>query len=212
LATATSDESFTEEVEDRLDNIFGDLEDTPPAESKETPVVEHPLRDLKTIVLSIDWEITGDVMTGFVEQVALLQDKYRQDKIVLVFLQLLGSIGEYIRTQLGKSHPEAFKILTSLFDQLEKVVLSKSMSEIEKKKILSAELEKYKKLKIQLHPQKVPKEKKTVAAAPVPKAPTQQRQGLVEVIQEMKTDLMAEIRSLKEEIKSLKAQLKNLAK
>ena len=146
----TDNEAINEEVEGRLDNLFGD-EDTAAdiiEDSHESD--DSPLRELKTIVLSIDWEITDEVMTNFVEQIAILKDSLKDDKIVLVFLQLLGSLGEYIRINKGKSHPGAFKILTSLFNELDKVVQSKDLTESDKKKILSAEITKYKTLKEQL--------------------------------------------------------------
>jgi len=85
----TNGDQFSEEVEDRLQNLFGEEEPPEAAETKSDDIKPHPLRDLKTVVLAIDWEITDEVMTSFVEQVAVLQDTYRNDKIVLVFLQLL---------------------------------------------------------------------------------------------------------------------------
>ena len=58
METPTEGDSINEEVEGRLDNLFGDedtaadiLEDSHESE-------DYPLTELKTIVLSIDWEIT----------------------------------------------------------------------------------------------------------------------------------------------------------
>jgi hypothetical protein len=158
LESPTDDDAINEEVEGRLDNLFGD-EDTAAdilEDSHESD--DSPLRELKTIVLSIDWEITDEVMTNFVKQIAVLKDRLKDDKIIIVFLQLLGSLGEYIRINKGKSHPGAFKILTSLFNELDKIVQSKDLTESEKKKILSAQLTKYKTLKEQLIKAKPKKE------------------------------------------------------
>jgi hypothetical protein len=208
LAPESNDDTVTEEVEDRLEDLFGDEEATenPPKSGMET--MDHPLRELKSNVLSIDWEITDDVMTKFVEQVAALQDTYQKDKIVLVFLQLLGSIGEYIRINLGKSHPDAFKILNSLFENLEKIVLSEDLAETEKKKILAAELNKYKKLKGQLATAKPQVEEKTPPpAAGGSEAATATDAESTAELKQLKELIQLEFKRLREEIQSLRKEL-----
>ena len=201
----TDNEAINEEVEGRLDNLFGD-EDTAAdiiEDSHESD--DSPLRELKTIVLSIDWEITDEVMTNFVEQIAILKDSLKDDKIVLVFLQLLGSLGEYIRINKGKSHPGAFKILTSLFNELDKVVQSKDLTESDKKKILSAEITKYKTLKEQLIKAKPKKgEKEPEISTDTKTVEPGNLQDLATAISEIKQLLITEFKALKAELKSLR--------
>ncbi|HHP7233722.1 MAG TPA: hypothetical protein ACFCUC_03750 [Desulfobacterales bacterium] len=264
MAPQSKGDSFAEEVENRLQSIFGE-EDTgdsweeetvdkdgqeampEPEQAAETESetdtaweepsseeIQDPLRKLKTIVLSIDWEINETVMTGFVEQVGVLQDHYRDDKIVLVFLQLLGSLGEYIRVNLAKSHPESFQVLNSLFNQLESIAGAEHLSEAEKKKVLSQELARYKKLKAKLAspvakttvekrpPEVKPVEVKSIEAKPVDGKPveskpveadapeTSPRAGappVAKLIAELKSSLMAEIKALRMEIRQLKEAL-----
>jgi hypothetical protein len=205
LESPTDDDAINEEVEGRLDNLFGD-EDTAAdilEDSHESD--DSPLRELKTIVLSLDWEITDEVMTNFVEQIAVLKDRLKDDKIILVFLQLLGSLGEYIRINKGKSHPGAFKILTSLFNELDKVVQSKGLTEADKKKILSAELTKYKILKEQLIKAKPKKEEKEPEISPDKKtAEPVDLQDLATAISEIKQLVKTEFKALRAEIKSLR--------
>lgn len=245
MAPRTKEDSFAEEVENRLQSIFGDedsdglwenddagkdAEQEPPEpeiepelepeiessdagdaewEEDSSEATQDPLRKLKTIVLSIEWEINAEVMTGFVEQVAVLQDHYRNDKILLVFLQLLSSLGEYIRVNLGKSHPDAFRVLNSLFNQLEKIASADHFSEAEKKKILSTELARYKKLKSQLVPvatDAVPAPASVKAktdAAP----PAEDARPIAELIADMQAGLTAEIRALRKEVRSLREAL-----
>lgn len=208
MENETNGDQFSEEVEDRLQNLFGEEEPSETAESKSTTIKLHPLRDLKTVILAIDWEITDEIMSSFVEQVATLQDRYRNDKIVLVFLQLLGSIGEYIRTHLGQSHPDAFKILTSLFSELEKIVQSEDLTEAEKKKILSVELGKYKKLKNQLIPSKAhADDRRTAAAATSDRSAAGGLQPeVLKAIEDLKFFIQKELRILREEIKKLREE------
>jgi hypothetical protein len=118
---------------------------------------DYPLAELKNLVLSIDWEITEEALTGFLSQIDNLKVTYKNKKIILTFLQLLGSLGVYIKTNRGNAHPKTFKILNSAFSRLEEVVLSENMAESEKKKLLHTEMDKYKQLRDQVSKKKAAK-------------------------------------------------------
>ena len=135
-----------------------DLEHSPPRELEETSGFEEdgsglnqsPLKELKTIVLSIDWEINDEDMTRFVEQVETLKLVYEYDRVILLFLQILGSLGKYIKTNKGNSHPNAIKVLNSAYTSLEKVLLQKDVTDAEKEKILLVEVQRFKELEEQV--------------------------------------------------------------
>ena len=110
----------------------------------------YPFRLLKSIILSIDWEITDDVMDRFVSQVTGLMETYKDDRFVLIFLHLLWELGKYIKKHRGQSHPNSIKTLNSVYNALEKILSSKDLSDSDKKKILSAEMIKFKTLKEQI--------------------------------------------------------------
>jgi hypothetical protein len=118
---------------------------------------DYPLAELKNLVLSIDWEITEETLSGLLSQIDSLKVTYKNEKIILMFLQLLGSLGVYIKTNRGNAHPKTFKILNSAFSRLEEVVLSKDMAESEKKKLLRTEMDKYKQLRNQVSKKKAAK-------------------------------------------------------
>jgi hypothetical protein len=147
------------------EEIF-DLEDAVADETEAEPTaVDYPLAELKNMVLSIDWEITDEVLSGFLSQIAGLKNIYKDERIVMMFLQLLGSLGEYIKTNRGKAHPKTFKILNSVFSRLEDVVLTEDMAESEKKKLLRAEMNKYKQLRKQVSQKKATKVSRRQAKA-----------------------------------------------
>ena len=148
------DDLLVDEIDGRLDDLFGEEKTPQKTDGKSDDNKEYPLKELKAVVLSIDWEITDEVMNRLAEQVVGLKKRYKDDKIVFILLQLLGSIGEYIKVNRGKSHPDSFKYLNSLYKKLDKVVSTKGLTESEKKKILSVEVNKYKVLKDKLSPQK----------------------------------------------------------
>ncbi len=136
----------------------GELDHSPPRELEETSdfvedsgsIEESPLKELKTIVLSIDWEINDEDMTRFIEQVEILKLTYDDDKIASLFLQILGSLGKYIKVNKGNSHPNAVKVLNSAYTSLEKVLLQKNITDTEKEKILLVEVQRFKELKEQV--------------------------------------------------------------
>ena len=171
MADSKDVDTLSAELENRLDDLFGD-NNLSPAKAEDNDVAAHyPLAELKNLILSIDWEITDDVLEKFLQQIKDLKLTYKHDKIVLTFLQILNSLGDYIRTNRAKSHPKTFKILNSVFSNLDKVVLSKDISEAAKKKILRVEMNRYKKLRAQISQSKSevqpkPKAKPTTAVTP----------------------------------------------
>lgn len=202
-------QSVSDNVEERLEMLFGEDDAADEPEEAIDANKEYPLRDLKTIVLSIDWEITDDVMKNFITQVSALKNKYADDKVITVLLQLLGSIGEYIRINLAKSHPDSIKLLNSLFNHLEKIVRTPEINEAEKKKILANEVNKYKQLKQNLAAVKseTPKAKteSEVKTAPTGAAQTDQ---IMTALTEIKQILHNELKAVREELQQLNQSLK----
>ena len=141
---------LSSELESRLDDLFSEPNGAQ-ADAEDTDrEAYYPLAELKSLILSIDWEITDDVLEKFLQQIKDLKLTYKHDKIVLTFLQILNSLGNYIQTNRAKSHPKTFKILNSVFSSLDKVVLTRDMAETAKKKILRAEMNSYKELRTQI--------------------------------------------------------------
>lgn len=166
MVDQTGDDTMSTELENRLDELFGD-DDAPDifADESRNEKADYPLDELKNIVLSIDWEITEEALEKLIEQVEKLKVTYRDDKIVVTFLQILGSLGEYIKTNRGKSHPKAFKVLTSVFTRLDQVVSNAEMPAVQKQKLLRSELNNYKHLRETIVQSKVSVTRKKLEAA-----------------------------------------------
>ena len=135
------------ELADRLDSLFAD-DDVESARAGGE--ASDPLDELKSLVMSIEWEITDDLMERFVGQVEILKKRYQDDRILVMFLQLLGSLGLYIKSNKGKAHPSAFGLLSSVYASFATAALPDQLSSSEKKKRLYVELNKYKELKEQV--------------------------------------------------------------
>jgi hypothetical protein len=139
--------SITGEVEKRLNDLFNEDNDVSAPEEITEDIKDSPLLRLKEIVLSIDWEITDDVMTSMISEVEELKTRYDDDRIIVLFLELLASVGRYIKKNKANSHPDAIKLLNSIYRSLEKIVSYDAISESEKKKTLFTQINRFKKLK-----------------------------------------------------------------
>ncbi|MBW2538723.1 MAG: hypothetical protein JRE27_03870 [Deltaproteobacteria bacterium] len=164
-----------------------------------------PIRELQAVILAIDWEINDEIMTGLIEQIGRLKEVFKKEKILLLFLQLLGSVGKYIKTKKANVHPDAIQLLNSVYASFENVFLSKYMPQDEKKKILISEVEKFNRLKKQLANRKAQAEKKE-DVFPEEKRPSDisqmtSNQALTYALEEIKQVIKAEFKALRAELK-----------
>jgi len=224
LAEPNDADNLNPELENRLDDLF-DENNTPLPDNGDRDVSEHySLSELKNLILSIDWEITDEVLEKLLQQIKDLNITYEHDKTVLTFLQILNSLGVYIKKNRAKAHPKTFKTLNSVFSSLDKVVISKDMVETDKKKILSTEMNRYKKLRILIAQSKTEKKKQKIqrqesgTTAPesffqTPNAGEEEfpnieqrlepsAEALAKAVEEIKQYIHAEIEALKAEIKN----------
>lgn len=216
-------EDLKSEVESRLDSLFHEDEET--VESMDTlgGVGDHPLKALKAVLLSVEWEITDSSLESLLDELKSLEDFYKEDKLILAFIRLLNSIARYIKARKGKSHPGATSLLTSVYNGLEKVALSEGINRKERERILLQEVEKFKRLKEDVMRRKKEAEKEeqkeaveevvtaTVPGAEAGGADTERplpdpakmssHELFVYALEEIKEVIRAEFRALRAEIK-----------
>jgi len=142
--------TVTDEVQIRLDDLFGESGKAPVSIEDSAVPEDFPLSNLKAIILSVDWEIDDEVMAKLVDEIGRLEKTYMDDKTLLLFFKLLGSVGKYIKTRKAEAHPDSIKLLNSAYNSLEKVLLSKDITPEEKKQILLVQVTEFKKLKEQI--------------------------------------------------------------
>ena len=218
-------DNLTPELENKLDDVFEEG-DTPRLDNENPdPKNHYPLSELKNLILSIDWEITDEVLEKLLQQIEDLNMTYEHDKTILTLLQILNSLGVYIKKNRARAHPKTFKTLNSVFSSLDKVVLSKDIEAADRKKILNTEMNRYQKLRIQIAQSKAEKKKDKIkrtepgGIAPetffsVPNGgkneiantgqhPKSSAEDLAKAVEEIKQYIHTEIEALKAEIKSL---------
>ena len=113
---------------------------------KSTHPQDSSFTELSAIILSIEWEITDQTMNSLISEINRLKKIHKDNKIVYSFLQLNGSLGNYIRSKKVNSHPDSINLLHSIYRGLEKVATTPEITKAEMKMILSAEVEKFKEL------------------------------------------------------------------
>ena len=229
LPNEADDNAFTEkEPQNAAEAEILDLKEVTvnKAETEDVPD-DYPLSELKNLVLSIDWEITDETLTSLLSEIDSLKKTYKQEKIVSMFLQLLASLGQYIKTNRGNAHPQTFKILNSVFSRLEEIILTENMTAANKKNLLRAEMQKYKQLRNKVSQKKaaiagrkvVPaaaKAEKTATLtmdqkverqdkvnAPSGDAGAPSAESLSEAVRELKQFIHSELNVLKQELKKL---------
>ncbi len=241
------DEGLSSEVSSRLDELFGDddagggpkiaakpkgpdpavrdfkRQEKPAAATSESDAdKDSPIRNLKALVFAIDWEITDESMVSFLKEVKRLQQKYQNDKVLSLFLKLHESIGKYIKARKAKAHPDAFKFVASVYKNFEKTLLTPGISEIQKKKLLAVEVNKFKEFKqrVLLREEAVEQEEvavieetaveraeermpeKVQAALP---SRLDSKEAIEYIVEELKKTIKAEFHTLRQLIKNLGA-------
>ncbi len=135
-----------DEVLNQEDKSFGPNVDEPVENTR----VVSPLTTLKSIVLSMDWEINDAILTEFVQELIRLKIVFKEDGIVVRCLQLLEAIGKYILQKKAETHPDSIRLLQFIYRDLEILLLSKGVSESARRSILADEIAQFKKLKEKL--------------------------------------------------------------
>lgn len=206
MAKSSKLDSLTSELENRLDELF--REDGPPGQSlPPRDTRRQPLAELKKIVLSIDWEITPEAVESFLAQIRLLKEAYQADKIVTMFLQILGSLGQYIRSNRSKAHPSTFSLLNSVFARLEEIATFPKMPELAKRKLLQAEMAAYQQLREKISQRRAADEAKPTPPAPPaaqppvsPAASVITAPMLAQAVAELKEFIRSEMAALRREL------------
>ena len=114
------------------------------------PAEDSPISRLKSLVLSIDWEITDEVLLMFNEELLSLRDVWAGEKINLVYVQALEKISKYIYARKANAHPSAIKLLLTLYHSLEKVITSEDMTDEQKVAMVREDVKAFERLKVHI--------------------------------------------------------------
>lgn len=203
------DLSVSSEVKSRLEELF--REDDGPTHDdifEESENSDDVLRALKAVVLSIDWEINDETMSSLMDQISILKNVYQQDRILLLFLQLLGKLGVYIKAKKANAHPDSIKLLNSTIQSFEKAALDNKLSDSDRKQLLQTEVSRFIVLKEQVSLKKDTQAQAVKSLEKVyPKEIEVEKPDipleLTIAIEEIKTMIKAEFNDMKAELRML---------
>jgi len=116
-----------------------------------TSLDDSPLTLLKSIIISLDWEISDEILQSLIAEIQNLNETFTGDKIVQIYLQGLDKIARYIRQELSASHPNAIKLLNTYYYDLEKIISSPNITNEEIISLLKNDARKFKILQYQVN-------------------------------------------------------------
>lgn len=156
---------------------------------------DSPLTQLKSIVLSLDWEITDNTLQNLADEIYRLKDEemFQADKVSQVYLQGLSKIGQYIQSEGAHAHRNAIKLLLTFYYDFEKILSSETITGTEITALLKADVRKFKILQYQIA-------QKHGVETPIPEAEEAKRMGLVYTDSEALRGLRAVILELDWEV------------
>jgi hypothetical protein len=168
-------DNLTRELDNKLEDLFdedtlGDENETEPAVTEQKTVQQEapkenikpeplavsnpqassnsfPLDNLNAILLSLDWEITDELINSYLSEINKLKTEYGDDKYCDYFFRILDNLGRYIKKHLGAAHPESVTMMQSIHQSLESIFLNSDLDESQKKKVFYKEYNKYLKFK-----------------------------------------------------------------
>lgn len=171
---------------------------------------DSPLSEIKSIVLSLDWEISDKILHDLAREIERLKDEkvFQGDKVSQVYLQGLAKIGQYIESEGAQAHQNSIKLLLTFYYDFEKITSSETITGPEITALLKADVRKFKILQHQIA------EKHGVETS-VPTAEEARRMGLVYTDSEALRGIRAVILELDWEVsdeglEKLEAQLDKL--
>jgi len=110
-----------------------------------------PLSRLKSIILSLDWEINDEILQELADEVEHLQASGQDDKVADIYLQGLGKIGGYIRSKGAYAHPNSIKLLLTFFYNFEKIVSTQGITSEDITQLLASDVRKFRILQYQIN-------------------------------------------------------------
>ena len=201
-----ANDTFAFDLENRLDDFFSDSlpsQEEPPADEPPAPKTDFPLKDLKSTILAIDWEITDDALDAYIYQVDRLMEPFEDDKVVLTLLKLLKSLGKYVRAHKSKAHPDTVKRIMAVYAALEESVTNDELGRDEKEKVMLEEVRQFRLLKAKIVETKSPS-LASGSQKPMQSGEMSGIDAVIRAIDELKSLMVTELGAIREELGQLR--------
>jgi hypothetical protein len=195
-----SKENLMNDIENKLDDFF---DDGTPATNTDAPV--DTLEKLKTVVLSIDWEITDTCLADLMQETERLLPAYEKDRFTHALLRMLNALGRYIQKRKASAHPVAINRVMSVYSTLERLTTDSTLTEEQRRQLIANEIAAFKKLKQQVEAQRPGANRSAMNGQYVENRKFEAVMGDVEKRMDGQVaDLKAQIESLQQELDTLR--------
>ena len=139
--------NLTMGVEKKLDEIFADdLKKHNPQILTFKHFEQPSLANLKSTIMSLEWEVTDNNLNDLIHEIKRLQKAYDKEDQLQKLFRLLFHLGRYIKIHKSVTHPYIFKLLFRFYNSSAKIASGK-YSNHEKHKIVNKEIKHYHSLK-----------------------------------------------------------------
>lgn len=108
-----------------------------------TSIYNSPLKDMKSVILSIEWEINDHILEQLEDEINKLYLTFTGDRIVQGFLRIIRFLGRYVRVRGQMSSQDSINLLLSVYDHFENVMVTDKMPEAQKYTILLDNIKRY---------------------------------------------------------------------
>ena len=115
--------------------------------------IDTPFESVEDLRKSLDSfeKDPGDSALGrFRQKIGKIRVLRRNDRILLLLLWMLDSVGTYIASNRERAHPGAKSLLRSLYRNLQPLILNADTPEEEKEKVLIDQVKKYRDLRTRI--------------------------------------------------------------
>lgn len=142
-------ENLVNDIENKLNDFFNEADN---ATTPDPPI--DVLQQLKSVVLSIDWEITDSCLTDLMQETERLLPLFEKDRFTHALLRMLNALGRYIKKRKARSHPVAINRVMAVYSTLERLAGESDMAEKQRRQLIANEIAAFKKLKQQVEAQR----------------------------------------------------------
>ena len=143
--TIFNEQKYNVEVKKRLDEIFSyETKSNKTAKKTHKTMCTNLLYNLRTLLLSIEWEITDDILSKYLNETIQLQRLFQNNRYLKRLLQIQYFYGRFIKTYPDRIPLKTYKILYTLYNCMNNILANKKLSDFEKKKIVAQEIHRYK--------------------------------------------------------------------
>ena len=136
--------TIVSELDERLDTLFG--EDVGDLDA----LAGSPLEGLKSLVMTIDWEISENTLGALQEELNALRSRYADDKPVSILLKMMTSLSGYVQKRKGSSHPESIQLFHVVAKDLAKIVEDPGMDSRTRNVIVKKDIDRFQELKSEI--------------------------------------------------------------